>query len=411
MSLPQKVGGLHLKKTSQVALNKQAVNLADTLEYFSETSAQLKHTYKSLENKINELTEDLDRVSAEKDAENQKKEVLATRMQALLDFLPGGVIVLDSRGYVVQSNPAARELLDHRLQGSLWRSVISECFSPRNDDGLEVSTKAGRRINIATSSMGDAKHSEGQIILLTDLTETRDLQKKLSRTERLSAMGKMVSALAHQVRTPLAAAILYAGHLCNDNLDADKRKLFSKKMLSRLHHMERQVRDMLLFVKSELPLNDQISIKDLTEDLQEATEVILSASGVNCQWHSDKSSPLKIKCHRDALISALVNLINNAIQAKTDDANADTYLHIFLRAEAHGLSVVVQDKGVGMDKAQLASVQEIFVTTKAQGTGLGLAVVSAVTRAHGGSFELRSHLGEGTSAEVRIPAVSAAERS
>ncbi|MBX2857221.1 MAG: GHKL domain-containing protein [Cellvibrionaceae bacterium] len=400
------MGGPHPKNPSLAPFNRRVTRLADTLEYFSETSAQLQHTYKTLENKISELTQDLDRVSAEKDAENQKKEVLAARMQALLNFLPGGVIVLDSRGYVVQSNPAARQLLDHRLQGSLWRSVINECFSPRNDDGLEVSTKAGRRINIATSSMGDAKNSEGQIILLTDITETRDLQKKLSRNQRLSAMGKMVSALAHQVRTPLTAAVLYAGHLCNEDLDVDKRRLFSKKILSRLNHMERQVRDMLLFVKSELPLNDQLSIADLEYELVEATEVMLSTSDLHCEWDCDRGSSMKIKCHRDALTSALVNLVNNALQARKDISDRQAYLHISLRAKPDCLSITIKDRGRGMDAAQLAAVQDIFFTTKAQGTGLGLAVVTAVTRAHGGKFKLHSAPGEGTTAEVCIPAVN-----
>jgi len=74
------------------------------------------------------------------------------------------------------------------------------CFSPRDDDGHEVSNHQGKRISIATRSLD----KDGQIILLTDQTETRQLQANLSRHERLSALGKMVSTLAHQVRTPLS---------------------------------------------------------------------------------------------------------------------------------------------------------------------------------------------------------------
>lgn len=406
MSATARVNGLDPKKSNSAAFNESSAKLADTFEYFNSTSAQLMQTYRSLENRINELTSDLDRVSAEKDEVHSKKELIASRMQALLDFLPGGVIVLDPHGYVIQSNPAAREMLGHSLQGSLWRSVISDCFSPRNDDGLEVSTKSGRRISIATGSLGSDMHSDGQIMLLTDLTETRDLQKKLSRNERLSAMGKMVSALAHQIRTPLSAAILYAGHLCDESLDAGKRKLFSHKILSRLHHMERQVRDMLLFVKSELPLNDQMTIAGLEYELREATEVILSSSGLDCEWRSEANDKVKIKCHRDALVSAIVNLINNAVQACPSDSDREPYLSVDISQQDGFVRIAIADKGAGMDEDALASVQEIFVTTKPQGTGLGLAVVNAVTRAHGGEFELQSVLGEGTTASVLIPIVN-----
>src|SRR5690606_26806507 len=183
----------------------------------------------------------LDKVSNEKDEVHQKKDQLADRMQALLDFLPGGVIVLDSKGIIVEANPAANELLEHELKGKLWRKVIGECFAPKNDDGLEVSTRTGKRISIATSSM----QNNGQIILLTDQTETRKLQENLSRNERLSALGKMVSALDHQIRTPLSAAILYAGQLANNNLPENKRIVFSKKLNGRIQHMEKQVLDMM----------------------------------------------------------------------------------------------------------------------------------------------------------------------
>ena len=181
---------------------EKIASLEAAFAFFNETSIQLTNSYQFLEKKISELTEELDQVSAEKEEQHQAKEQIATRMQALLDFLPGGVIVLDHQGYIVESNPAARELLDDHLDGKLWRHVIARCFAPRNDDGLEVSTRTGKRISVATSSM----EQDGQIILLTDQTETRKLQQNLSRYERLSAMGKMVSALAHQIRTPLSAA-------------------------------------------------------------------------------------------------------------------------------------------------------------------------------------------------------------
>ena len=264
--------------TSQSNLER----LEAAFQFFNDTSSQLAQSYELLEKRVSSLTQELDEVSEAKQRAHKNEEKLAGRMQALLDFMPGGVIVLDHQGYIVESNPAARALLDDKLDGELWRLVMGRCFAPRNDDGLEVSTKTGKRISIATSSMDN----HGQIILLTDQTETRELQRNLSRHERLSSMGKMVSALAHQIRTPLSAAILYAGHLTNGSIAQAKKDTFAKKLLGRLQHMERTVRDMMLFVKSELPLNDVISLADLEVGLREASEVPILTSAAKITWRN-----------------------------------------------------------------------------------------------------------------------------
>lgn len=375
-------------------------NLAAAFQFFNETSAQLSASYQCLEARVGQLTQELQQVDCERQEEQSRHHELSERMSALLDFLPGGVIVLDSLGYVIQSNPSARDMLEHSLDGSLWREVIKQCFAPRSDDGLEVSTHTGRRVSIATSSLA----SDGQIILLTDQTETRELQKKVSRYERLSALGKMVSALAHQIRTPLSAAMLYVDHLRHDELTQARKNECIEKLSGRLNHMERQVRDMLLFVKSELPLNDKITLADLQRGLLEAVEVPLQ--NCTCDFDLLNHCPQTlIQCHREALISALVNLVNNTIQACQDDF----YLRITFTKEDENstIRIAIEDNGPGIDEAIADHVTDLFVTTKAQGTGLGLAVVKAVARAHGGRFEVSSSATSGTTAQLVLPIAKA----
>lgn len=372
----------------------------DTLAFFQETSKQLSNSYFFLEGKVAQLTRELDAVSAQKDHELETKNQIAHRMQALLDFLPGGVIVLDAKGLIVQSNPAAREMLQHELDNHVWRQLIQSCFAPRNDDGLEISTVEGRRISLATASLDD----EGQIILLTDQTETRKLQDQVSRHEKLSAMGKMVSALAHQIRTPLSAAILYANHLCSQNINEERRTLFARKLLGRLDHMAEQVKDMLLFVRNELPLNDVICIEDLEVGLRAAMEVPLHTSNSRCIWQNPNPK-VRIRCNREALIGALLNLVNNAVQAAGQDARLKvSFIRTALNGES-ALAIAIADNGPGMSQDQLHAAKEVFYTTKPQGTGLGLAVVQSVARAHGGVFKLQSQAGRGTCGILTIPLV------
>ena len=386
---------------------KQSLEAA--FRFFSETSTQLENSYSSLQKKVQLLSAELDQSKKKRKQQHQIHHRLEERMQALLHCLPGGVLVLDERGVVVDANPAAEKLLERPLVGEVWRYLIAHCFCPQNDDGLEVSTRSGRRLSILTSSLLD----QGQIILLTDQTETRRLQQHVSRSERLSAMGKMVSALAHQIRTPLSAALLYAGHLTDESLDSDLRLRFSEKCVSRLKHMEKQVRDMMLFVKSELPLNDVITVAKLEFELKNAAEHIFTDGRIQVQWQNQCATQL-VKCHTDALVSALMNLINNAVQSMHLQNDAQLIIRFkqaCVSAEDHTdkhdfLVIEVIDNGPGMDSVLLEQVQQIFTTTKAQGTGLGLAVVKSVSRAHGGEFQIDSVNQEGCQARVFIPLVS-----
>lgn len=372
-------------------------DLSSTFAVFNKMSRQLADSYGQLESQVAELNNELNTVTEQRFEELAEKECLANRLESLLNFLPGGVVVLDAAGRVTEINPAAREMLGEPLEGVFWREVIERCFAPRCDDGHEVSTRDGRRISISTRSLD----VDGQIILLTDQTETRQLQSKLSRHERLSAMGNMVSALAHQIRTPLSAAMLYAGHLCGNQLQEDRRQQFSEKLSNRLNHMERQVQDMLLFVKGELPINEVCRVDELQHCLAEEMEVPLMAAGVECQWQL-QGMDCELMCNREALVGALLNLVNNAIQASESDLDLKV---LFSHDGSQQLCISVIDNGPGIPESQLKSVQEQFVTTKPQGTGLGLSVVQAVAKAHGGRFSLQSQEGLGTCASMTLPLV------
>ncbi|MDO3385065.1 ATP-binding protein [Gilvimarinus sp. SDUM040013] len=365
---------------------------------FSEMSEQLTDSYRQLELRVAELNEELTEVTHQRLQELAEKERLAHRLEGLLNVLPGGVVVLDSRGYVRESNPAAIELLGEPLEGQLWRDVIARSFAPKQDDGHEVSLQDGRRISIATRNLGD----DGQIILLTDQTETRRLQGELAKHERLSALGKMVSALAHQIRTPLSAALLYSNHLKRDSLSEEKRLAFAGKVSNRLLHMERQVQDMLLFVKGELPVKDLSSVAELRAELAEALEVAVATSNSHVQWHSEGDN-CYLQCNRDALVSALLNLVNNAIQAVGKEASISIGFKAYQIASRQWLAIEVVDNGPGIEPDLLPTLGDLFVTTKSQGTGLGIAVVKAVAKAHGGNFHMHSELGKGVCATLLLP--------
>lgn len=360
---------------------------------FNQMSTQLNSSYSMLEARVTELKGQLALVSAQRMQELAEKERLANRLQSLLDLLPGGVIVIDGQGVVREANPVARNLLGQPLVGMLWRQVIARNFAPREDDGHEISLKDGRRLSIATRSL---RAEPGQLVLLTDLTETRRLQDQLSRHERLSALGRMVASLAHQIRTPLSAALLYASHLTEQILPAEQQQRFAGRLKERLHELEHQVRDMLIFARGELPLPDRLAPNALFDALRCAAEP--HVLGMQVRWQCDSRAD-ELLCNRDVLVGTVLNLIENAIQA----AGREAYLKVHLYSRGETVRLCISDNGPGIDSVTLARLGEPFFTTKTTGTGLGLAVVKAVARAHQGDVQLRSRPGRGTCAILTLP--------
>ncbi len=371
--------------------------LEQALLLFNQMSTQLTDSYSLLEARVTELKGELAVVSAQRMQELAEKERLANRLQHLLDLLPGGVIVIDGTGMVREANPAALDLLGQPLIGLLWRHIIARCFAPREDDGHEISLKDGRRLSISTRSL-DAE--PGQLLLLNDLTETRQLQGQLARHERLSSLGRMVASLAHQIRTPLSAAMIYASHLAEQVLPAETQQRFAGRLKERLHELEHQVRDMLVFARGELPLNDRVAPAALFQALEAAAQTHVRDVSVRWQCDSDDGELL---CNRDTLVGALLNLIENAVQASPADARIK--VHAYNRGDT--LRLCISDNGCGIDAAALARMGEPFFTTKPTGTGLGLAVVTAVARAHQGRVKYLSRPGRGTCALVSLPLIPA----
>ncbi|GLS27300.1 sensor histidine kinase [Marinibactrum halimedae] len=397
--------------------------LADTRQYAEQEVERLAQQGPESKSYTQPLSEATRRSPLSRQA--ARPESTGAGVEDVLDALPAGVIVLDARGMVTHANPAAQTLLKAPLLNRAWREVLKASFVKRVDDGHEISTVDGKRLGVSTRSLtGDR---EGQLVLLTDQTETRRLQTALSQHQRLSSMGKMVSALAHQVRTPLSAAMLYASHLQSEALGEEKRTEFTQKLCSRLRHLERQVQDMLLFVKGELPINDERSQSQIIQELEAALELPVRSAGAKVQWHVSKGE-FTLRCNADALINALLNLINNSLQAYTsssfssasitgasaDETSNTTHspalvaktierqLDVVVESTAEGIVLGVRDYGPGIAPDVMQKLNTPFVTTKAQGTGLGLTVVRTVAQAHGGEFRLRS-MNPGVYAAMLIP--------
>lgn len=329
----------------------------------------------------------------------------SSRLAHLVKMLPSGLLILDGQGRVVEANPLACELLGEPLINMRWLDVINRAFQPRADDGHEVSLRDGRRLKIATTSL---EPEEGQLILLTDLTETRWMQQKMAHMQRLSALGKMVASLAHQVRTPLSAALLYASNLKNKTLTDQARDHFHGKLIARLKDLEQQVNDMLMFARGDnQPAMTELSLQQLLTEVEAGAEAMMFQH--QCRLEVQLPEPdLLIFGNQSMLSSAIGNLIHNAIQAQKKGANLKLSAQ---RYEDDRVEISLADDGPGISTELQQQIFEPFFTTRGQGTGLGLAVVQATAKSHQGELKVESTPGEGAKFSIIVPLVREAHEA
>ena len=193
---------------------------------FATLTQSLKTSYAELQTRVNDLTDELTNSRAARQQELAEKEQLANRLTALVDALPGGVLVLDRHHTIILANPVAAELLGEPLLNMNFLTVIAECAASMSRDGTQILLRSGRRVSLSNQvhdGYGD------QVVLITDVTETYAAQAASHRDERLAALGAMVARLAHQIRTPLASALLYLGAMQRANIaDAERCEIGDK---------------------------------------------------------------------------------------------------------------------------------------------------------------------------------------
>jgi two-component system sensor histidine kinase FlrB len=319
----------------------------------------------------------------------------------ILSSLPNALVILNARGRIVWLNPSAEAMLGYGLIDTLWLDVIQKAFVPRDDDGHEVSLADGRRVHVAISSLDSLP---GILITLSDITATRDYEKAKENEKRLVSIGTMTAQLAHQIRTPLSSAMLYTEHLNNlPNLDIRSQNWIRR--LQACHaSIEQQIQDLLLFARgtSIEPkcINMEYWCSELIRRAQPYAESYSALFQVNNQLITRESS-----IHGESLIGAVLNLVINALQSEA----TEIYLTLASMDDS-GIQISVEDNGTGMAQEVKAQAFSPFYTTKAQGTGLGLAVVFAVVKAHSGKVLLESTEGVGTQVNIYLPGENTAVR-
>jgi two-component system sensor histidine kinase FlrB len=357
---------------------------------FGSASEQLSGAFDSLRAEVAELRAELARAHA-------GKESLAARLSALIKGLPGGVLVLDPGGEIQECNPVARDLLGEPLLAQSFAAVLERAAVSAVGAGEHTELRGGRFVNISRRDL----QSGGEVVLLTDVTESHLMQVFLMRQQRLLTLGELAAGLAHQIRTPLAAALLYASQMTLPGRGTLDLARCADRTVGSLKQLDKLVNDMLAFAHGGAA-REVVSVSALLEQVAQWLQPALRR-GIRLTIRT-QAPDLAVRANAPSLVSAVLNLATNALQAAT----ADLDLELLARRTADGRAqIVVSDNGPGVPAHIRARIFEPFFTTRARGTGIGLAIVKSVVEAHQGSVTLAEIPG-GATFIIDLPAEESA---
>jgi two-component system, sensor histidine kinase FlrB len=336
---------------------------------FGSVSEQLSGAFDSLRSQVAQLRADLGEAHAGRDH-------LAARLSALLKGLPGGVLVLDGRGEIQETNPAALDLLGEPLLGQTFGAVCARAALNPRGLGEHTELRSGRFVNVSKRELDNG----GEVVLLTDVTESHLMQVFLTRQQRLLTLGELAAGLAHQIRTPLAAALLYASQMTLAGRNSADMARCADKTVGSLRQLDKLVNDMLAFAHGGAA-REAVSVSALLEQVAQWLRPALR-DGVRLTIRT-QAPDLMVRANAPSLVSAVLNLATNALQAA---AAAPLNLELLARRTAAGRAqIVVSDNGPGVPAHIRERIFEPFFTTRARGNGIGLSIVKSVVDAQGGS--------------------------
>jgi two-component system sensor histidine kinase FlrB len=285
-------------------------------------------------------------------------------------------------------------MLGEPLVGHDWNRIRERSFAGAAAGQGEVELASGRRVNIAQKPL---QPGPGRVLLLTDITDARRFEDLLARHRRLASMGEMAAALAHQIRTPLAAGLLYATNASRPELPGAQRDALLGKAIGCLQDLERLIADMLRFARGATLAEQRLDVAGLLDCVEDSLRPIVTPR--QSLTVTRPAAAVALNGNREALAGALINLGTNALHAAGEQG------HVRITARAAGLQaeILVSDDGPGIPEALRSRIFDPFFTSRPDGTGLGLAVARSVARAHHGDVLLIEAAPRRTTFALRLP--------
>jgi PAS domain S-box-containing protein len=237
----------------------------------------------------------------------------------------------------------------------------------------------------------------GTVHISRDITELRTLRERVAHSDRMAALGELAARVAHEIRNPLISIGGFARRL-EKRLSDDTRE-YAKIIVNEVTRLENILKEILGFVRSSKFVKNRVDINELVDSIIDFTkpEVDEKQNRLIKELAEEKIISL---IDPDKIKEAILNIISNAAQA-TDHGS----ITVRTRVEDSEVVIELMDTGCGIKDEELKSIFNPFFTTKAEGTGLGLAVTHKIIQEHKGKIKVESIWGSGTAFKIYLPLV------
>ena len=344
------------------------------------------------------------------------KEVFTTlkgNVDQVMGSLQEGVMLFTSENYVVLVSASAERFLGRSRDETLGKSV-EEIFTDANKLGRivldafalhqgipqrEIELENGRRIQLALEFISEPGQRIGALLKMRDAESVRRLEDELEISQRMAAVGRLTSGVAHEVKNPINAIVVHLELLREKMRTPDGDSGRHMDIIgNEIHRLDRVVKTLADFNRPIEPRFISLDLRRLVEDVTLLAAPDAERNGVKIESDPGMVS-LPVKADSDLLKQALLNVVLNGVQSMESGGT----LALAARSDESSATIEVRDQGKGIAPEIRDKVFNLFFTTKQHGTGIGLAMSYRVMQMHGGSLSFDSAVGKGTVFRLTLP--------
>ncbi len=380
--------------------------LESAMRTLDAVSADLVKSYDELARRAERVENDLQRTNAALAEKVAEVDSVSRHLEAILEALPTGVVVRDVKGRVVRVNSAGQSILGEEQSALLGRKEHPGLRGADADGAArDVELADGARRVLAARHAwihDEAGRRAGSVEILDDRTEITELTERVHDLDKLAALGNMAAGIAHEIRNPLNAVSGSAALMLRELEDTDPSRRRVQRIFDGAQEANEILTSMLGLARPEALTLEVVDGAALVEAAVTAAWPAELGARRRAAWTiTHTCTAPSFAADRIKLRQALRNLVANAIDAQREGGR----IHVQLEREDDEIVVRVEDGGPGVAPETRRRVFEPFFTSRADGTGLGLALVHTIARLHGGRVELAaapSPLG-GACFSIRFP--------
>jgi two-component system sensor histidine kinase PilS (NtrC family) len=309
--------------------------------------------------------------------------------ELVLENMPSAVVAIDHKGKLIPFNSKFNEIVTEEKINEIFKE--SGAYLEEKEIRFQDNLLGTRYLRVKERQLNE-DDILSRVYILDDVTEIRNAEWNVREQEKLAAVGKLATGIAHEIRNPLASISGSVQLLSQQASEPEDLKLFNIviKETDRLNDL---ISEFLDYAKPLPKPTEIVSIKLIVLEVLELNKHNKRLNQ-NVKLNLNLMIEAKIYGYRDKLKQAIMNIIINAYQAM--DKSPQQVLEVSLVEREQSIVLSLKDSGSGMKQDVQKRLFEPFFTTKSQGTGLGLAVTHKILEAHGASILVESEIDKGT---------------